>query len=278
MKLESVSFNMVDKDLKLVPDSPPSSINISGRAQYSISPERRKHTSHSPRKQNEDVQKDIDKDQLQAKYIQLCRKEKVLALPLAQKIVNKTLNLQGYGMNNGQCKGLALHISVLKEEIEQLFMTQNGITDVGIESIVRGIIKNPAITRFTCIDNQMGDLSVAAFQDLFNKDNRQNLSLTELHIGGTQLKQSQVNKVLESLSHYTKFESFMFKKTVLDKQSVNLLSDLVNANPKLHEIDISNCKVAARDLVEFILDIEYSKSIQRLNLSYNSLQSSSLEV
>jgi len=70
----------------------------------------------------------------------------------------------------------------------------------------------------------------------------------------------------------------MFKKTVLDKQSVNLLSDLVNANPKLHEIDISNCKVAARDLVEFILDIEYSKSIQRLNLSYNSLQSSSLEV
>jgi Ran GTPase-activating protein (RanGAP) involved in mRNA processing and transport len=67
----------------------------------------------------------------------------------------------------------------------------------------------------------------------------------------------------------------------LDKQSVKLIGDLVNANFRLRELDLSWNQVSSLsniisnhrlliDVWELVQAIEYSKNLSFLNLSFNS--------
>lgn len=65
------------------------------------------------------------------KYLQFCKNEKVLPLPILNKIEDGVLALEDYKLNFGLCKALGGVLGDLGALIRKIVLKNNGITDSG---------------------------------------------------------------------------------------------------------------------------------------------------
>lgn len=70
----------------------------------------------------------------QIKFIQKCKEENVLALPMLNRLKDKKLVLNNYRMNEGISKALSAAIKELGEYIEVIGLESNDINDIALES------------------------------------------------------------------------------------------------------------------------------------------------
>jgi len=61
-------------------------------------------------------------------YFLQCNKECVTALPLVSKIQGRILNLLGYRLNSGVCKGIRIYFENFKNAITRIALDNNGMT------------------------------------------------------------------------------------------------------------------------------------------------------
>ena len=79
--------------------------------------------------------KEIVKKKLaQLKFIQKCKEENVLALPMLNRLKDKKLVLENYRMNEGISKALQTAIMELSDHIEIIFLKSNDINDQALSS------------------------------------------------------------------------------------------------------------------------------------------------
>jgi hypothetical protein len=75
----------------------------------------------------------------------MCKNEKVVPLPLVNKIYEGVLNLDDYKLNFGLCKALGNVLDDLGDSIYKIDLRNNGIEDSDFAEIVKGALKNPHI-------------------------------------------------------------------------------------------------------------------------------------
>lgn len=69
----------------------------------------------------------------QIKFIQKWKEENVLALPMLNRLKEKSLIINNYRMNNGIAKALGASFKELNEYIEVLGLESNDLLDEGLE-------------------------------------------------------------------------------------------------------------------------------------------------
>jgi hypothetical protein len=100
------------------------------------------------------------KANMQRKYLQMCKNEKVLPLPIISKISEGVLSLDDYKLNFGLCKALSNILDDLEDSIFKIDLRNNGINDSDFAEIIRGAIKNPHIRSLSLRNNELREESL----------------------------------------------------------------------------------------------------------------------
>jgi hypothetical protein len=108
------------------------------------------------------------KANMQRKYLQMCKNEKVLPLPIISKISEGVLSLDDYKLNFGLCKALANVLDDLDDSIFKIDLRNNGITDSDFAEILRGAIKNPYIKCLSLRNNELREESLKELLKYFS--------------------------------------------------------------------------------------------------------------
>jgi hypothetical protein len=108
------------------------------------------------------------KANMQRKYLQMCKTEKVLPLPIISKISEGVLSLDDYKLNFGLCKALANVFDDLEDSIFKIDLRNNGITDSDFAEIIRGAIKNPHIKSLSLRNNEFREESLKELLKYFS--------------------------------------------------------------------------------------------------------------
>jgi len=66
---------------------------------------------------------------MERKYVQICKNERVLPLPIISKINEGVLELDEYKLNQGLCRALAGVLGDLGDSIFKIALSNNGIQD-----------------------------------------------------------------------------------------------------------------------------------------------------
>lgn len=118
----------------------------------------------------------------------MCKTEKVLPLPIVNKISEGVLRLEDYKLNFGLCKALGNVLDDLGESITKIVLKNNGIEDLDFSLIILGAIQNPFIKSLTIKNNEFKDECLKAMMGYF-KDKKKR-TLEELCISACKTKQS----------------------------------------------------------------------------------------
>lgn len=97
---------------------------------------------------------------MQRKYLQMCKNEKVLPLPIINKIFEGVLSLDDYKLNYGLCKALGNVLEDLGDSIHKIDLRNNGIVDVDYAEIIKGALKNPHIRSLALSKNEFKEESL----------------------------------------------------------------------------------------------------------------------
>ena len=168
------------------------------------------------------------KDSIYRKYLQNCRNEKVLPLPIISKINEGVLSLDDYKLNFGLCKALGNVFEDLDDQIYKIDLRNNGLTDHDFAEILRGSIKNKNIKSFCLRNNEFKEESLKELMKYF--ENKKTPILEELVISACKTKITQVNEMLKVLSDYNNLKVLAICQSKLDKDSMKYLGDIANGN------------------------------------------------
>lgn len=105
------------------------------------------------------------------KYLQFCKNEKVLPLPILNKIEDGVLALDDYKLNFGLCKALGNVLDDLGSLIRKIVLKNNGINDLAYAEILNGALQNKYIKSLHIKNNEFRDLSLNQIVNYF-KDNK----------------------------------------------------------------------------------------------------------
>lgn len=94
------------------------------------------------------------------KYLQFCKNEKVLPLPILNKIEDGVLALEDYKLNYGLCVALGSVLDDLGALIRKIVLRNNGITDSGYAVLLEGALKNKNIKSLHLRNNEFQEESL----------------------------------------------------------------------------------------------------------------------
>lgn len=100
------------------------------------------------------------KEAMERKYLQFCKNEKVLPLPIISKIFEGVLSLDDYKLSFGLCRALGAVFEDLGESIYKIVLRNNGITDADYAEVLKGAIKNPNIKSLAIRNNEFKEESL----------------------------------------------------------------------------------------------------------------------
>jgi len=100
------------------------------------------------------------KKNMQRKYLQMCKNEKVVPLPIINKIFESVLYLDDYKLNFGLCKALGNVLDDIGDSIYKLDLRNNGITDSDFSEVIKGALQNPHIKSICLRNNEFKDESL----------------------------------------------------------------------------------------------------------------------
>lgn len=112
------------------------------------------------------------KQNMQRKYLQMCKNEKVLPLPIINKISEGVLRLDDYKLNFGLCKALGDVLDDLGETITTIDLRNNGIDDSDFAVIIEGALLNPHIKSLSLRNNEFKEESLRALMGYFKDKKR----------------------------------------------------------------------------------------------------------
>eukprot|EP00347_Sterkiella_histriomuscorum_P021600 403333417 len=202
------------------------------------------------------------------KYLQYCKNEQVLPLPILSKIEDGVLSLDDYKLNFGLCKALGSVLEDLGGLIRKLVLKNNGINDKSYSILLEGALRNRNIKSLHLKGNEFQEDSLQQYLDYFKREKRP--WIEEIVISNCKQKLSQTNKLLKRLADYSGLKVLALCQSKLDKESCLLLADVANGNPNLRELDLAWNEVTSLNMWELIQNLEFCKHISFLNLSFNS--------
>ncbi len=90
----------------------------------------------------------------------MCKNEKVVPLPIVNKIYDGVLSLDDYKLNYGLCKALGNVLDDLGDSLYKIDFRNNGITDSDFAEILKGSIQNPNIKSICLRNNEFKEVSL----------------------------------------------------------------------------------------------------------------------
>jgi hypothetical protein len=90
----------------------------------------------------------------------MCKNEKVVPLPIINKIYEGVLSLDDYKLNFGICKALGNVLDDLGDSIYKIYLRNNGITDSDFAEILKGALTNPHIKSLAIRNNEIKQESI----------------------------------------------------------------------------------------------------------------------
>ncbi|CAI2382226.1 unnamed protein product [Moneuplotes crassus] len=198
----------------------------------------------------------------QMKFIQKCKEENVLAVPVINKLKDKKLILENYRMNEGLAKALEAAIEELAEYLEVLALKSNDMNDASLASIIKGVCTNPYVTTIKIENNKLEEESAKSLKILLNEFDEDLGKRKKSHI--------------ESISLHDCFMRPMNAEILTSSLPDNrTIKELVLTTVKLTNLSIKNiCTFICENYKKF-----YNNpfSLKKLDLSWNEIVMSDLQ-
>ena len=207
-----------------------------------------------------------------AKFIQLCQKNLVVALPLLLRIKEKTFVLEGYQLNNGLCYAIAMAFEEFNDIATQFILHGNRLTDVDFSILLNGMSKLTYVRSISYSENDFGPLALDAMKPILMQKYI-NHSLRELHIKNCKVSVTTTHDLLSILNSNKNFiRSLSLVNANLSSRNCDELCQLIQRSRQLIKLDISWNGLKRRDTRSLIEVISENKTLQWLNLSFNELE------
>lgn len=98
-----------------------------------------------------------------------CRQTLDYALPLLDKIIDKTLCLKNYSLSPGHCRALAFAASLLGKDLTRLNFDSCGIRDEEFAAVLKAIAMHDDFKSVSFARNVFDEKSVQALKPLFSR-------------------------------------------------------------------------------------------------------------
>ena len=97
----------------------------------------------------------VEKDKMNylLRYFQECQKQRIVPLPILFKVRDKMLTLKGYLLNKGLCLSLCQSLQIYPELLTGINLTDNGISDTDVATVLTGLSKLEKLQSITIRDN-----------------------------------------------------------------------------------------------------------------------------
>ncbi len=119
----------------------------------------------------------------------MCKNEKVVPLPIINKIFDGVLYLDDYKLNYGLCKALGNVLDDLTDSIYKIELRNNGIADSDFAEVIKGAIQNPHVKSLCLRNNEFKEKSL---EELLKYFEMKKPVLEELVLVATKTKLSQM--------------------------------------------------------------------------------------
>ena len=114
------------------------------------------------------------------RYFQECQKQRIVPLPILFKVRDKMLTLKGYLLNDGLCRSLCQSLEIYPELLTGINLTDNGISDTDVATVLTGLNKLDKLLSITIKDNSFLGESAKALSSILQRVGSQRLE--ELHL------------------------------------------------------------------------------------------------
>ena len=105
------------------------------------------------------------------KYFKKCLEEKTLLLPIFEKIYQKTLCLQNYILNDGQCHGIAEACHFIDHKhMNRVLFNNCGLSGNKFATILEGLALVKDFKSIIYKHNELNALAISKLQPLFEKN------------------------------------------------------------------------------------------------------------
>jgi hypothetical protein len=212
--------------------------------------------------------------QFQKQYIEECKKNGALALPLLKKVKFDIFVLDNYQISTRIAKSFGKSMQKLGDHLKGVKLVNNNMKDEEMSDILEGMVHNP-ISILTIDSNKLAKKSVDALCRVLNisdatpsvKGKKLNTRIIELELNKCSVSKSLMRQLIDNLTSNRQLESLSLGHVDFDRQMVNNLGDFVVNNFNLKKLKISWSEFISEDLMIFMEKIKNIKHLQDLDVS-----------
>eukprot|EP00347_Sterkiella_histriomuscorum_P014450 403360819 len=171
-----------------------------------------------------------------------CQKELVLALPILQKIRKRTLNLTGYGLNQGHSKALQIAFKYFENILGKIHLENNNLKDDDFREILDGLAQLQDLKSIIYKNNEFGVKSAERLRPM----------------------------LIKMLNDRCYIRKLALVNAGLNDQSIKILVDFLKSS-RLTDLDISWNGLKPQNLLDFIQTIGENRQLSYLNIAWNNI-------
>ncbi|CAI2364707.1 unnamed protein product [Moneuplotes crassus] len=208
----------------------------------------------------------------QMKFIQKCKEENVLAVPVINKLKEKKLILENYRMNEGLAKALEAAIEELAEYIEVIALKSNDMNDASLSKIINGVSSNPYMKTLKIENNKLDEECAKSLKALLCEfdeklGRRKKSHIESISVHDCFMRPINIEIFTSSLPDNRTIKELVLTTVKLNSLSTKNICTFISENYSLRKLDLSWNEIFMSDLGNLTESIGNVTHIQYLSLA-----------
>lgn len=202
-------------------------------------------------------------------YFVTCHDEMELAMPILEKVFNKTLCLYDYTLSPIHTNGLRLAAKHFDDFINRLLFDNCGLKDQQFSEILESLHSLQDFKAIIYRNQEFGPKSAEAIHELTLR--RIPNHLDELVLYNCKMTGDAVEKLLKHLTEQSHLSKLSLVNANLNDRCVQLLIELMTSNRYIHSLDMSWNSLKTKTYEQLLLFLRDNRTMRSVNLAWNNL-------
>ena len=209
-------------------------------------------------------------------YFCECQLEMELALPILEKIHNKTLSLYDYSLSSVHSRALQYASKFFDNFVNRILLDNCGILDAQFAKILESLQQLQDFKSIIYRNNTFAERSAKALHGLTAR--RVPDHLEELRIVNCKILNGTTKLVLENLNQRSYLSKLSLVDASLSEATMTLLCTFVQTNRYIETIDISWNNLRPQDFRPFLELLRDNRKLKSVSLAWNRLVDRALKL
>ena len=190
-----------------------------------------------------------------------------LALPILEKVFNKTLRLYDYKLSNAQSEALVMASRFFDNFVKSILLDNCGIEDKKFAKIINSLNELSDFKSIIYRNNQFEMESARAVMNLLYK--KMPFHLDELVIVNCRISYETSEYLIDRLIDRSYLRHLALVNANLSERSMSGLCEFLNKNRFIQEIDLSWNRLEPNTWMQFLRLLKDNRRLRSVNLSWN---------